>query len=148
MHYIIIASIIFITFFLLYKNRDRFLSDRKVIISVCLIIIVILSLRFGQVLFALLAALLPILFRSGTFLIRNIGILNLVKYFSRKQASTVSKKQMSKSEAYDILGVKPGSSKEEVMLQYRKLMKQNHPDKGGSKHLSILINKAKDTLIS
>lgn len=55
---------------------------------------------------------------------------------------------MSKEEAYKILGLKEGVTKAEIKLQYKKLMKANHPDKGGSKHISVLLNRAKDRLLN
>ena len=54
---------------------------------------------------------------------------------------------MSKTQAYDILGLSVGATKEEIKAKYRKLIKNNHPDAGGSKYLSSLINNAKDKLL-
>lgn len=145
---IIIVLLVLISIFLLYKNRSKVFADKRIIITIIIVAIILVSLRFGQHLFAIIVALLPILLRTGMFLIRNIGIFNFIKYFSKMKNKAAPKVTLSKNEAYDILGLKPGASKDEIMSQYRNLMKQNHPDKGGSKHLSILINQAKDTLLS
>lgn len=54
---------------------------------------------------------------------------------------------MSKAEALAVLGLKPGASASDVREAYRRLMKDYHPDKGGSDYLAAKINAAKDLLL-
>lgn len=51
-------------------------------------------------------------------------------------------------QAYDVLGLKPGATKEEIQKAYINLIKKNHPDQGGSDFLSAQINDAYDVLMA
>ncbi|MCK5394462.1 MAG: molecular chaperone DnaJ [Gammaproteobacteria bacterium] len=58
------------------------------------------------------------------------------------------KQAMSTDEAMEILALKPGYSKDDVIQAHRRMMQKMHPDRGGSDYLAAQINKAKDTLLS
>ena len=45
-----------------------------------------------------------------------------------------------------ISGISSNSSKKRIKDVHKKLMFQNHPDRGGSPHLAAKINEAKDYL--
>jgi len=55
---------------------------------------------------------------------------------------------MSRDEALAVLGLKSGATEEEIRTAHRRLMKDFHPDKGGSDYLASKINAAKDTLLA
>lgn len=53
---------------------------------------------------------------------------------------------VTEQHAYQILGLQPGATLEEIGSAHRALMKKFHPDQGGSTELAARVNAAKDVL--
>jgi curved DNA-binding protein CbpA len=53
---------------------------------------------------------------------------------------------MTEQEAYQLLGLRNGASRVDVARAHRRLMKQAHPDAGGSTQRAARLNQAKDLL--
>ncbi len=57
------------------------------------------------------------------------------------------KSRMSAQEAREVLGVDAQASREEIEEAYRRLMRINHPDQGGSEYFAKKLNEARDLLL-
>ncbi|HKL26206.1 MAG TPA: DnaJ domain-containing protein [Desulfuromonadales bacterium] len=66
---------------------------------------------------------------------------------SRKEGESSGFDNMTRQEAYQILGLQPNASPEEIHAAWRRLMKGVHPDSGGSAFLAAKINAARDILL-
>jgi DnaJ family protein C protein 19 len=54
---------------------------------------------------------------------------------------------MTREEAYQVLGLKPGASEADIRAAHHRLMRAAHPDAGGSDWLAARINQARDLLL-
>ena len=54
---------------------------------------------------------------------------------------------MSSREASLILGIRESMGDKEIIAAHRIMMKNNHPDSGGSTYIATKINEAKDLLL-
>ncbi len=64
----------------------------------------------------------------------------------REQDGASGFEGMTRQDAYQILGVEPGASQQEIHEAWRRLIKGVHPDSGGSAFLATKINAARDVL--
>ncbi|MBN9543245.1 MAG: DnaJ domain-containing protein [Alphaproteobacteria bacterium] len=124
-----------------------------------MLILAILLIKFGITTLIILGALF---FVATSLLPRNIDINQFFKGFSgvefgsgaryqqyyNNTSSAANGDTLEQEEAYKILGLKGGESKEEINKAYKKMMARFHPDKeGGSEYFAQKINQARDVLL-
>lgn len=99
---------------------------------------------------AFIVRLTPVILRYAPQLHRLWLVFIGEKQQNQQQANRPPSRRsgMSKTEALDVLGLKPGATREEIVDAHRKLISKLHPDKGGSDYLAAQINLAKKVLLS
>lgn len=110
-----------------------------------------------HVIAAIVAGAIPFMKRLLPF-IRYIPVLRRF-YRERKlkqggssgsqQSGTPSKSgsPMSAADAYAVLGLTAGASRQDIIDAHRSLMQKLHPDRGGNDFLAAQLNQAKDVLL-
>jgi len=165
MNIVITGIIIFVITFLILswfarqKTQKIAKGVRSLIVILSLLIAIILAAG-GRILFSLplfFLALSALKIKGLTaFQIWQIWrLLNYLRatgrysYFGQNNNQTRPSSDLSIDEAYKILGLKKGCSKEEVIKSANSLQKKIHPDVGNpnSEYLSKLVNSSKDLIL-
>ena len=143
----LVISIIIITILLsifvnfIHLSHYKFKKYLKLFIFICLILFLIILMRFNPK----IVSLIPLVF---VLFFKWMPVLTFLKniFFSKKTES-VNYKKMDRDEALEILGLDRKATKDEIIERYNKLIKKNHPDLGGSEWITKRINKARDILL-
>ena len=165
MNLFLVGIIIFIIIFFLLSWFAKTSSKKitKGVRSVIVILSVIIAIVFligGRILFSLplLLLALSILKIKGLTAIQIFQLWRLINYlrssgrfsyYSQANQARPSS-NLSLDEAYKILGIKKGCSKEEVIKATNNLQKKIHPDvnvNANTERLSQLVNEAKEIIL-
>jgi len=165
MNLFLVGIIIFILIFFLLSwftktNSKKITKGVRSIIVILSVILAILFLIGGRLLFSLplLLLALSILKIKGLTAIQIFQLWRLINYlrssgrfsyYSQANQARPSS-NLSLDEAYKILGIKKGCSKEEVIKATNNLQKKIHPDvnvNANTERLSQLVNEAKETIL-
>ena len=71
-------------------------------------------------------------------------------YFKRQphnRQQGAAPQNITSKEAYKILGLEAGATREQIINAHRKLMQKFHPDRGGTAYMAAMINDAKRVLL-
>ena len=165
MNLFLVGIIIFILIFCLLSwfakaNSKKITKGVRSIILILSVILAIVFLIGGRLLFSLplLLLALSILKIKGLTAIQIFQLWRLINYlrssgrfsyYSQANQARASS-NLSLDEAYKILGIKKGCTKEEVIKVANNLQKKIHPDvdiNANTERLSQLVNEAKETIL-
>ena len=165
MNIFVIGIIIFVIVFLFLSwfsraNTRKIAKGVRNLLIVFSLIVAILLLIGGRILFSLplFFIVMSALKIKGltAFQIWNLWrVLNYLRstgrfsYFGQTNQSQVSN-NLTLDEAYKILGIKKGCSKDDVVRAAKNLLKKLHPDvnpDSNTERLSQIINEAKETIL-
>ena len=125
------------------------------VILIAVLLLVLAAIGKLNWLFALIGVFIAFVVRLMPYLLRYAPELQKLWFVfksakqggSRQSNTRAGIGKMSVDEAYEILGLKPGATKQEIVLAHRRLIQKVHPDRGGSDFLATKINLAKDVLL-
>ena len=152
-----IAVFLFLSWFVRQKTEKITKGVRRLIVALSLLVAILFAignkLLLSLPLFFLAISALSIKGISGIKIILLFRLLNYLRSAGRysfnqnNQARPTS--DLSIDEAYKILGLKRGASKNEIEDSARRLQRKIHPDVGNpnSEYLSKLVNSSKDLIL-
>ena len=155
---IFVIVYLFLNWFTRTSSKKIALFIKKIVVYLSLIIAAIFTIG-GKFLFSLpfLFVILSGLKIKGFTALQMFQLWRLIQFlknsgkfsqgqFSRPQGSS----NISSDEAYKLLGLTKGCSKDEVLIAANKLQKKIHPDMNrdvNTERLSQLVNEAKEKII-
>ena len=165
MNFIFFGIIIFVLVFVLLSwftktSSKKITKGARTLIFILSVILAILFVIAGRFLFSLPLLLLAmsVLKIKGLTAIQIFQLWRLLQYLRNsgrfsyygRSNQTQPSSNLSVEEAYKILGLKKGCSKEDVIKATNGLQKKIHPDvnlNSNTERLSQIVNEAKETIL-
>ena len=165
MNLVFFGIIIFILVFVLLSwfsktNSKKIAKGARVLIFILSAILAVLFVIAGRFLFSLPLLLLAmsVLKIKGLTAFQIFQLWRLLQYLRNsgrfsyygKSNQAQPSSNLTAEEAYKILGLKKGCSKEDVVIATNRLQKKIHPDvnlNSNTERLSQIVNEAKETVL-
>jgi len=165
MNLVFFGIIIFILFFVLLSwftktSSKKVAKGARALIVILSVILAVLFVIAGRFLFSLPLLLLAmsVLKIKGLTAIQIFQLWRLLQYLRNsgrfsyygRSNQTQPSSNLSVEEAYKILGLKKGCSKDDVIKATNKLQQKIHPDvnpNANTERLSQIVNEAKETIL-
>ncbi len=154
-----VALYLLLNFFVKANSKKIVNSLRFIIIIASLLLLAVISF-LGKYAFSIpvLIILLPLLKLKGLSFFQMLYLFRLLNYlrqtgrFNFTSGANYSKpsSNLTIEDSYNILGVKRGCSKEEVLSKYKKILQKLHPDANqdtDTTKLAQIVSEAKETII-
>ena len=165
MNLFLIIGICFVILYLLLNwfskaSSYKIAKSLRYIIIIASILLAVIFLLVGRYGFSIpiLVLLLPLLKLKGLTFLQMFQLFRLLNYlrqtgrFNFTSGANYSKpsSNLTIEDSYNILGVKRGCSKEEVLSKYKKILQKLHPDANqdtDTTKLAQIVSEAKETII-
>ena len=153
---ILVAVVIMLLALRWLKQQPANRQWQIAMIMICVILLGLVATGRMHWLYALIGAILPVARRLFGLLAYLPMLRRTINTFRGQQNpgadqqsrnSTKTSAALTVSEAYAILNLEPGASREDITQAHKQLMQKMHPDRGGSSHLATKINQARDVLL-
>ncbi len=122
------------------------------VLRLSLAALVLLLLRLGLPWLAAAGAVLVAGLRFAAPILLRLAPVWFAGSLRRKQGlggtNEAPPAKMTRSRALEVLNLREGATREEVLSAHRELIKRVHPDRGGSSYLASEVNQARDVLLS
>jgi hypothetical protein len=149
----VIALAIIVAALWFFRSLGRMKSDqtraftRKISSYVLIGLSGLFALRGNFAFAAPLFAIGSALFGSSKFFPNGFSWVQPQQAQATEKPNATSTGAMTISEALQVLGLKPGADESAIRIAHKKLLKDFHPDAGGTDYLAAKINLAKDLLL-
>ena len=165
MNLFLLIGVCFVILYLLLNwfsktSSKKIAGSIRYIIIIASVLLAIIFFLVGRYAFSIpvLILLLPLLKLKGLTFLQMFQLFRLLSYLRRTgrfnftSGTNYSKpsSNLTLDDSYNILGLKKGCSKKEVLLKYKKIMQKLHPDSNqdtDTTKLAQIVSEAKETIL-